>query len=133
VLSLIPLVANVFTIKYLGDSSSPIYPNEESLTMLQLASYKGELLLLAVGLSAAGISDAVDSLLHDNQHGTAKVLIIGFCLINVMFGCFVYAAISEVYRRDLGMHTVAVVTWVSLVSYTAAVFASAVCVALAGE
>jgi len=115
-----------------GSSSSPIYPNEESLTWLQLASYKGELLLLAVGLSAAGISDAVDSLLHDNEHGTAKMVIIGFCLINVMFGCLVYAAISVVYQ-DLGMNTVSVVTWISLGSYTAAVLASGVCVALAGE
>jgi hypothetical protein len=63
------------------------------------------------------------------------MVIIGFCLINLMFGLLVYEAILVVSQehQDLGMNIVSVVTWISLGSYTAAVLASGVCVALAGE
>jgi uncharacterized membrane protein len=96
-------------------------------------SYKGELLLLAVGLSAAGIGDVVESLLsQDARWRKAKALILGLCLLNVMFGIFLYVAITVLYEQ-FGMDEIATVTWISLGSYTAAGMTSGVCVALAGE
>jgi hypothetical protein len=131
--SLAPLLANVVTIEISNESSFFAFPNEQSLTFLQLASYKGELLLLAVGLSAAGIGDVAESLLsQDARWRKAKVLILGLCLLNVIFGIALYVAITFLYEQ-FGMDEIATVTWISLGSYTAAVISSGVCVALAGE
>jgi|ERR687889_896100 uncharacterized membrane protein len=131
--SLAPLVANVVTIKISNEPSFFDFANEQSLTFLQLVSYKGELLLLAVGLSAAGIGDVVESLLsQDARWRKAKALILGLCLLNVIFGIFLYVATTVLYEQ-FGMDEIATVTWISLGSYTAAGMTSGVCVALAGE
>jgi uncharacterized membrane protein len=131
--SLAPLVANVVTIKISNEPSFFDFANEQSLTFLQLVSYKGELLLLAVGLSATGIGDVVESLLsQDARWRKAKALILGLCLLNVIFGIFLYVATTVLYEQ-FGMDEIATVTWISLGSYTAAGMTSGVCVALAGE
>ena len=129
--SLAPLLANVITTMLSNDPSLANHPIEQSLNFFQLVSYKGELLLLAVGLSAAGIGDVAESLLQGVQWGAAKAVILGLCLLNVIFGIFLYVGISFEYDQ-FGMKEIVTVTWISLGSYTAAVMTSGVCVALAG-
>lgn len=131
VLGLIPLLTNVAKIKILRDPSTFGYPNEQSLTLLQLASYKGELLLLAAGLSAAGVGDLIGSRLSGTPGVVAKYVICGFCLANLMAVCLLYPFVSDFYQR-FGLDQIATVTWLSVGSFTAAVATSGVCVMLAG-
>jgi hypothetical protein len=132
VLGLVPLVAKVFWIKLTGEPSLFSYSREQSLNWLELASYKGELLLLAAGLSAAGIGDLFSSGPFDPPWKRAKILILGFCLCNLIVGCMLYALLSELYQ-EVGVDQIATVALFSFVSYIGAVGASALCVALAGE
>jgi hypothetical protein len=132
VLGLIPVAFKVGWIKLTGEPSEFGLAKEQTLTWFELASYKGELLLLAVGISAAGIGDLLGSGLLDPPWPALKILVGGFCLINLMLGCMLYAVISEVYQR-FGLEQIATVTLFSLISFIGAVIASGVCVALAQE
>jgi|SRR5215216_3582229 len=131
--SLVPIAANVFKVRIMTESSYSSFPNEQSLSILELVSYKGELLLLAVGLSAAGIGDVLDSLLRQNARWPGPMAIIGaLCFLNVMCGIALYVTISIIYEQ-FGTNQIFWVKWGSLVSYGAAVMASALCVALSED
>src|SRR5687768_12360534 len=97
-LSLIPLVVNVIKVHKFGLPSGMVRIDESALSVFELMAYKGDVLLLAVGLSAAGIGDLISSGLGPSWMIAFKLALGGVCLANLIAACLLYPFIEQVYR-----------------------------------